>query len=66
MPVHIEELSMQVDVVDPTALLSPAVMERLVAAVVASIEAQQRQAESRKAEQRVRSVVEQQRARWGG
>ncbi len=66
MPVHINELELTVDVVDPAALLSPVVLDQIVAAVLARQAAQQRAERSRATELDLQSVVERQRAGSGG
>lgn len=65
MPVEIKELVTTVDVVDPDSMLSPAVLERIVEAVLARLQARQGAAQARASELRVESVVQQQRARGG-
>lgn len=66
MPVHINELDISVDVVDASALLTPAVLEHIVAAVLARQAEQQRAEAERAGERRLESVVQRQRARSGG
>lgn len=65
MDVRIEQLTSTVESVDPSALLSPAVLARIVDAVIARLEAERRDAHHRESELDTRSVVEQQRdGRW--
>jgi hypothetical protein len=66
MPVEIKELVTRVDVVDPEAMLSPEVLERIVAAVLARLASCERAERARASELRVESVVQQQRAKGGG
>jgi hypothetical protein len=66
MRVEIRELQTRVDVVDPEAMLSPQVLESIVAAVLARIAIRERAARARQSELKVESVVGQQRARGGG
>jgi len=66
MAVHIDEISTSVQVVDAQELLSPQVLERIVAAVVARLDARDRDEQSRASERDLRSVVERQRAKGGG
>lgn len=63
MPVHIDEVTTNVRVVDPDALLSPAVLERIVAAVLKQLQAEEAQRRHRESERDLSSVVERQRAR---
>lgn len=65
MSVHIDEIETTVQVVDPQALLTPAVLEQIVAAVLARLVARERADEARATELDLRSVVEQQRAAAG-
>lgn len=65
MPVEIRELVTTVDVVDPEAMLSPAVLDRIVQAVLARLQARQGAEQARASELRVESVVQQQRAKGG-
>ncbi|MCW2714563.1 MAG: hypothetical protein JWN88_1610 [Frankiales bacterium] len=62
MDVRIEELTTAVHAVDPEALLTPAVLGRVVEAVLARLAANERDEQSRGRELDLRSVVEQQRA----
>ena len=62
MDVRIEELSTTVAAVDPEALLTPAVVTRLVDAVLAQLSARARSDSVVRSERDLRSVVEQQRA----
>lgn len=65
MPVEIKELVTRVDVVDPGSMLSPEVLERIVAAVLARLQARDQAGGARASELRVESVVQQQRAKGG-
>jgi len=60
--VHIDELTTSVHSVDPEALLTPAVLSRVVDAVLAQLAAKGRDEQTRGSELDLRSVVEQQRA----
>lgn len=62
MDVHIEELHTSVDAVDAEALLSPAVLARIVAAVKRQLDDDARGDLIRADETDLRSVVERQRA----
>lgn len=66
MAVHIDEVHTSVQVVDPQALLTPAVLEQIVAAVLERLSARDRDSQARGTELDRRSVVEQQRATRGG
>ncbi|MDQ4054024.1 MAG: hypothetical protein M3237_15165 [Actinomycetota bacterium] len=66
MDVHIEELHTSVDAVDAEALLSPAVLTRIVAAVKRQLDDEARGDLIRADETDLRSVVERQRAPLGG
>jgi len=65
MAVHIEELHASVRVVDPQAMLTPAVLDRIVEAVIERMAARAQQSRVRADEQDVRSVVARQRGRGG-
>ena len=62
MDVRIEELTTTVHAVDPEALLTPAVLARVVDAVLATLAARNRDEQTRDSELDLRSIVEQQRA----
>ena len=62
MPIRIEEMHTSVRVVDAEALLSPALIARIVEAVLARIHEDEQQSKARDTERDLRSVVEQQRA----
>jgi hypothetical protein len=66
MPVRIEEVNTSVQVVDPQALLSPAVLAQIVEAVLRQLDARDRESQARGTELDLRSVVEQQRTARGG
>lgn len=66
MSVHIDEVQTSVQVVDQQALLTPAVLEQVVAAVLARLDSRARDEHARGTERDLRSVVEQQRAVGGG
>lgn len=66
MSVHIDEIQTSVQVVDPQALLTPAVLEQIVAAVLERLDARDRDEHARATELDLRSVVEQQRTERGG
>lgn len=57
MPVHIEEMTSEVTVVDGELPLSEAQVERLVAAVIKRLEGKRREAEKRQAATALRSGV---------
>ena len=61
MDVRIEQVTSTVESVDPSALLTPAVLARIVDAVIARLEADRRAARSRASEVDTRPVIEQQR-----
>jgi hypothetical protein len=61
MDVRIEEMTTTVDSVDPSSLLTPAVLARIVDAVISDLETAKRAARMRSAELDMRSVVDQQR-----
>jgi hypothetical protein len=61
MDVRIEEMTTTVDSVDPSSLLTPAVLARIVDAVISDLETANRAARMRSAELDMRSVVDQQR-----
>lgn len=63
MPVHIEELTVETTVVEPEGLLTPELLQQIVAAVVHEIEARARAEKSRATERDLRSTVERQRAK---
>jgi hypothetical protein len=65
MPIRIEEMHTSVEVVDSQALLSPAVLARIVEAVVRRLAEHEHQENARDTERDLRSVVEQQRATGG-
>jgi hypothetical protein len=62
MDVEINEVHSSVETVDPETLLSPAVLRRIVAAVVDTMAAQHARHGDRAEDVDVRSIVEQQRA----
>jgi hypothetical protein len=66
MAVHIDEVHANVSMVDPGSLLSAAVLDQIVEAVVARLDARCRDRQARASELDLRSVVEQQRAARGG
>lgn len=66
MPVRIEELVTSVHVVDPQALLTPEVLEQIVAEVLRRLDARERDESALGTELDLRSVVEQQRTARGG
>lgn len=61
MDVRIEQVTSTVESVDPAALLTPAVLGRIVEAVIARLEADRRAAQRRASEVDTRPVIEQQR-----
>jgi hypothetical protein len=61
MDVRIEQMTTTVDSVDPSALLTPAVLARIVDAVISDLETAKLAARMRSAELDMRSVVDQQR-----
>lgn len=61
MDVRIEQVTSTVESVDPSALLTPAVLARIVDAVIARLEADTRAAHRRASEADTRPVIEQQR-----
>jgi hypothetical protein len=60
--IRIEELTTAIDAVDGQALLTPAVLEQIVAAVCDELTARKRAGLVRDSEMDLRSVVERQRA----
>ena len=66
MDVVIDELHSTVDVVDDRALLAPETLERIVRAVLATLEREQLRQRALDADLDLRSVVEQQRDASGG
>jgi hypothetical protein len=62
MDVEIGEISSTVEYVDDETLLSPQVLARIVAAVLANLDAQRRRRHDVQADVAVRSVVDRQRA----
>lgn len=62
MDVRIEELTTAVHAVDPEALLTPAVLARVVDAVLAQLAARGGHQQTRDSELDLRSIVEQQRS----
>lgn len=66
MSVHIDEVETSVQVVSPQELLTPAVLDQVVATVLARLDARARDEQARGTERDLRSVVEQQRAAGGG
>jgi hypothetical protein len=61
MDVRIEEMTTTVDSVDPSSLLTPAVLARIVDAVISDLETAKLAERSRATEVDTRSVVDQQR-----
>jgi hypothetical protein len=61
MDVRIEQMTTTVDSVDPSSLLTPAVLAQIVDAVILRLETAGRAARSRATELDTRSVVDQQR-----
>lgn len=61
MDVRIEQMTTTVDSVDPSSLLTPAVLAEIVDAVILRLETTRRAARSRATEVDTRSVVDQQR-----
>lgn len=65
MPVEIRELVTRVDVVDPESMLSPAVLEQIVTAVLDRLQAREQAGRARASGFVIESVVQEQRAKGG-
>lgn len=66
MPVEIRELVTQVEVTDPQSVLSPAVLAKVVEAVITELDKRGQAKDARRSELDLRPIVEQQRAHGPG